>query len=62
MMYSEYFMSPIDIPIKPEPNPITGEGHGHYRPLTREKPPKNHRKHKRAKIKMASQSRRKNRV
>ena len=46
-------------PIKP--NLITGEGHGHFRPLTRKLPPRKNYQHWKMKQRMIKNSRRRNR-
>lgn len=58
---SEYSLPPGDFLALPEPDLITGVGHGHYRPVNREKPKANAYKRKHKKIKMAKNSRRRNR-
>lgn len=59
--YMEYMDSLKDIPCTPLPDLKTGEGHGHFRPTTREHPKKSYLQHKRNKRKLAKASRRRNR-
>ena len=52
---------PLDFPADPEPNLITGVGHGHCRPLWRHKAEANHAKKLKKARKMTKRSRRRNR-
>lgn len=67
-MQSEYDCSSFycsvndfELPSTIVPNLKTGEGHGHYRPLSREQLKKNFHKHVHDKKKMSKKSRRRNR-
>lgn len=57
----QYSINDIELPSTIVPNLKTGEGHGHYRPLSREKLKKNFHKYVRDKKKMSKKSRRRNR-
>ena len=56
-----YLDGPMNFPVDPKPNLITGVGHGHCRPLRRKKEESNHVKKLKKARKMIKQSRRKNR-
>lgn len=64
MMLGEYLLlDPVlDMPPIVKPNLITGEGHGHYRPLTRKKKKKGYYKAQHKKSKMVKDTKRRNRV
>ena len=60
--YMGGFFEPMDLPPVVKPNLRTGEGHGHYRPLSRKKPEKGCHRKKQIKAKMAKRSKRRNRT
>lgn len=62
MGYMDSFFAPLDLPPIVKPNLRTGEGHGHYRPLSRKKPEKGCHKKKHVKTKMTKKSKRRNRA